>query len=131
MTESAKELLERIKKQRPNYAQAKETQTLRSREFLAEHDPEYLKLFHELHMHVVYEKKALPPKMKELIICAVNAATFYWQGLWIHIRGALDAGATPEEIIEALEAASLAGGVHALSQSLPILDQIMKERGLK
>lgn len=131
MDESARDLIERIKRDRPCYEQAKESPVLRSREFLAEHDPEYLKMFHDLHMHVVYSRKALQPRIKELIICAVDAATFYWQGLWVHIRGALDAGATPDEILEALEAASLPGGIHALSQSLPILDQILEERGLK
>ena len=66
-------------------------------------------------------------KIKEIIICAVNAATAYERGLRIHIKGALVAGATYEEIFEGLQAASMPGGIHILSISLPILDEVYKE----
>jgi alkylhydroperoxidase/carboxymuconolactone decarboxylase family protein YurZ len=123
MAERSKEIIEKIKKDRPTYT----SQVLRSREILAKEDPEYLELFHRMHMHVVHEKSALPTKIKEIIISAVDAATHYERGLRVHIRGALEAGASREEIFEGLQAASLPAGIHVLSISLPILEDVLKE----
>lgn len=121
--DKAKELIEQIKKDRPTYTE----KTFRSREILAYEDPKYLELFHKMHMYVVHEKQGLPTKIKEIIISAVDAATGYERGIKIHLKGALQAGATKEEIIEGLLAASLPAGIHVMSLSLPILDEILKE----
>ena len=102
----AKELMEMIKRDRPTYVK----RTSLSRQLIAEEDPEYLEHFHRMHMHVLYERNNLSTKIKEIIICAVNAATAYERGLRIHIKGALVAGATYEEIFEGLQAASMPGG---------------------
>jgi len=121
--DKTKQLIEQIKKDRPTYTQ----KTFRSREILAKEDPKYLELFHRMHMYVVHEKQGLPTKIKEIIISAVDAATGYERGIEIHLKGAIQAGATKEEIIEGLLAASLPAGIHVLSLSLPILDDILKE----
>jgi alkylhydroperoxidase/carboxymuconolactone decarboxylase family protein YurZ len=123
MSGRSKELMEKIKKDRPSYT----PQVMRSREILAKEDPEYLELFHRMHMHVVHEKNALPTKIKEIIISAVDAATHYERGLRVHLRGALEAGATKDEIFEGLQAASLPAGIHVLSISLPIFEEVVKE----
>jgi AhpD family alkylhydroperoxidase len=100
---------------------------LKSRQVLAREAPEYLELFHRTYMHIVHERKALSPKMKELIIIAVDAAQFYERGLRSHIKSALVAGATRDEIVEALLACSLAAGIHALSVAMPIFDDVVAE----
>src|SRR5512140_1309064 len=92
---------------------------LKSREILAREAPEYLELFHKTYLYILHQRTALPPKVKELIIIAVDAAQSYERGLRSHIKSALKAGATRNEIVEALLASSLAAGIHALSVSLP------------
>jgi AhpD family alkylhydroperoxidase len=98
---------------------------MKSREVLAREAPEYLELFHKTYLYILHERSALPPKVKELIIIAVDAAQFYERGLRSHIKSALKAGATRDEIVEALLASSLAAGIHALSVSLPIFDEVI------
>jgi alkylhydroperoxidase/carboxymuconolactone decarboxylase family protein YurZ len=99
----AEALMEQIRKDRPTYV----SRTSLSRQMIAEEDPEYLEHFHAMHMHVMFERGNLPAKIKEIIICGVNAATGYERGLRVHIKGALVAGASYEEIFEGLQAASL------------------------
>ena len=123
MTDRSNEIIEKIKRERPTYT----AKTMKSRIILGQADPEYLELFHRMHMHVMREKNALPEKIKEIIISAVNAATGYERGIKIHLRGALEAGASKDEIIEGLLAASLPAGIHVLSLGLPILDDVIKE----
>ena len=68
----------------------------------------------------------LSAKDKELIYTAIDASTthMFQPGLKIHVRNAVCAGATPEEIMEVYELASLLGaqtmllGVEALDEAL-------------
>ena len=119
---SGKQVLDEMLKVRTSYP----PDVLRSREILAREAPEYLELFHKTYMYVVEERKALSPKMKELIIIAVDAAQFYERGLRSHITSALKLGATKDEIVEALLASSLAAGIHSLSVAMPIFDDVLQ-----
>jgi alkylhydroperoxidase/carboxymuconolactone decarboxylase family protein YurZ len=64
----------------------------------------------------------LDPKTWELIAIAVDASCthMYAPGVRRHIRGALDAGATKEEILAVLQAVSVLG-IHSMSLGAPIL----------
>ena len=64
----------------------------------------------------------LPVKWIELICIALNAACTYRNeaGVRRHIRAALDAGATGEEIRETLKGVSVLG-IHSVAVTLPIL----------
>lgn len=55
--------------------------------------------------------RALDAKTKELIYCAIDAATthLYLPGLKIHIKNAINYGASEEEIMEVFELAALMG----------------------
>ena len=123
MTDRSKEIIEKVRKERSTYT----AETMKSREILSQEDPEYLESYHRMYMHVMQEKNVLPTKIKEIIISAVNAATGYERGIRIHLRGALEAGASKDEIIEGLLAASLPAGIHVLSLGLPIFEEVMKE----
>lgn len=116
-------ILEEMLKVRTSYP----ADVLKSREVLAREAPGYLELFHKTYLYLFHERTALPPKIKELIIIAVDAAQFYERGLRSHIKSALQAGATRDEIVEALLASSLAAGIHALSVSLPIFDEVIEQ----
>ena len=103
----------------------------KSREVLAEWDPVYLEHYHNMFMHVRDKRKGLSPKMMELLLLAVDAAALYEQGLEGHMRSAFKAGATPHEVLDALMAASVCSGIHALSVSLPTFASVVKDLGLK
>jgi alkylhydroperoxidase/carboxymuconolactone decarboxylase family protein YurZ len=63
-------------------------------------------------------------QVKELIYCAFDVAAthLYQPGLKLHIKNALGYGASPEEIMEVLELATLLS-VHTLEVATPILEQ--------
>jgi alkylhydroperoxidase/carboxymuconolactone decarboxylase family protein YurZ len=73
----------------------------------------------------------LPRKTIELMCIAVNAActNLNQDGTRRHIRGALDAGATREEILTVLKMASLLG-IHSCSLGAPILLEEAKAAGV-
>ena len=115
MEDKAKELIERMEKER-GFGRL-------WRKLLAERDPEFMEIYHNAALHV-FRDGALPRKMKEIICICVDALQLYEPGVRIHMRNALELGATEQEIIEALEAAILPG-IHYLSVLLPaIADEV-------
>ena len=86
-----------------------------------------MELYHQLFNHVIKRNSVLPLKVKEMIILAINAVNNYEEGLRVHIKAAMDAGASAEEIFEAIETASLPGGIHTMTYSLPIFKEICED----
>ena len=107
--QKAKELVERISKDRGFSSPW--------RILLAERDPEFLELYHKTMMHV-WERGALPRKYKEIIVICLDTILQYGEGLRIHVRNALEAGATEDEILEALELCSFLS-IHTLLMVAP------------
>lgn len=87
----------------------------------AELDPAFLEAYLAFRS-VPHRNGPLPPKMKELILVAVNASTthLYGPGVRRHIRNALKAGATESEILDTIELTT-AVGIHACNLAIPIL----------
>ncbi|KAK4451035.1 metallo-hydrolase oxidoreductase [Podospora aff. communis PSN243] len=73
---------------------------------------------------------ALSPKMKELVYCAFDCAAthLYVPGLKLHMRNALGYGATPQEIVEVLEIATLLG-LHTAHVAAPIIQEVVAREG--
>lgn len=71
---------------------------------------------------VPHRKGPLPPKTKELIMIAINAATthLYAPGVRRHIQNALRLGATREEILEVIQLTTVLG-IHACNVAVPVL----------
>jgi alkylhydroperoxidase/carboxymuconolactone decarboxylase family protein YurZ len=115
----AKAILEKVRKER-GYLHP-------SREVLCERDPHYLEVYHHLFTHVMKKNRRLPLKVKEMVIVGINAATNYEEGLRVHIRAALEAGAKEDEVFEAIETASLPAGIHTITYSMPIFAEVCKE----
>jgi alkylhydroperoxidase/carboxymuconolactone decarboxylase family protein YurZ len=74
----------------------------------------------------------LEPKVRELLFIAVDAAAthLYTPGVRQHVQAALDAGATPAEVMEVLELTSTLG-IHAANIGIPILAEVLEEQGLR
>jgi alkylhydroperoxidase/carboxymuconolactone decarboxylase family protein YurZ len=94
-------------------------------------DPEFLRAYLDLSM-VPWQKNHLDAKTKELIYIAVdgNATHLYAPGVRQHVQSALAAGATPDEIMEVLELCATLG-IHAMNIGVPILAEVLKEKGLR
>ncbi|KAH8898466.1 hypothetical protein GQ53DRAFT_881631 [Thozetella sp. PMI_491] len=71
------------------------------------------------------EAGVLEPKMKELVYCAFDAASthLYVPGLKLHMKNALGYGATPQEILEVLEIATLLS-LHTVHVAAPIIAEL-------
>ena len=100
-------------------------------DLLEEMDSDYLEAFLAFRS-VPINQGPLPQKTKELIFIAVNAATTHlWApGVRRHIRNALNEGATPEEILEAIQLTSIMG-IHSLTLGVPILQEEVEEYKLR
>ena len=88
---------------------------------LLEWDPEFFEHYLNFSAHP-WKKGVLPPKVKEFIYIAIDASTthLFEAGLRMHMRRALDQGATREEILEVLELVSVIG-IHSCSIGIPAL----------
>jgi len=71
----------------------------------------------------------LSRKVKELILLGINLVRHYETGTRVHIKGALDAGATTEEIFETIVTAMVSGAACSLIEGPQILLEELKKRG--
>lgn len=108
----AQEIIERVEKER-GFARVWP-------KLMAERDPEFLECLHNVATHVLYRRNSLPRKTKEIILLCLNAFSFYEFGFRIHVRSALKAGATEDEILEALETVGISN-LHGMTSMLPVL----------
>lgn len=79
-------------------------------EVMATKNPEMFEAFFKFRS-IILEKGVLPKKTKQLITIAIYAATRFDFGLEVHIRQALKAGATEDEIFETLSLVILTAGL--------------------
>ena len=70
-------------------------------------------------------RSVLEPKVKEFVYCAIDCATthLFAPGLKIHIRNAIEKGASPEEVMEVFELAALMG-VHTVLMGAEALTKV-------
>jgi alkylhydroperoxidase/carboxymuconolactone decarboxylase family protein YurZ len=88
---------------------------------LREWDPQFMEAYLAFRS-VPHASGPLPPKFRELILVAINAATthMYGPGVRRHIRNALEHGATQAEILQTIELTTVLG-IHACNLAVPIL----------
>ena len=84
-------------------------------------DPDFLEAYLAFRS-VPQSQGPLQQKYKELILIAINAATthLYGPGVRRHIQNALKAGASMEEILEAIQLTTVMG-IHSCNLAIPIL----------
>ena len=94
-------------------------------------DPDFLLAYLEFSA-VPWRSGVLDPKVKELIYIAVdaNATHMFLPGVRQHVRAALRLGVTPDEIMEVLELSATLG-IHAMNIGVPILVEVLTEKGLR
>lgn len=95
-------------------------------------DPDFFEAYFRFSA-VPFEGGVLDPKVRELIYIAIDAATthLFEPGIRIHIRNALQLGATGDEIMEVLELTSVLG-IHTINIGVPLLlEQAAESNGGK
>lgn len=88
-----------------------------------ETEPGYAKAFMKF-AHEGTKDGALSRKMKELIAISLSVVQHCKYCIAYHVKGALDLGATPKEIMEASLVAGLQGGGPAVAQFKYVIDSI-------
>jgi len=98
-------------------------------QFVADHDPEFAEAWRKMYA-VPWRKNHLSTRMKRLVELTINSATTHLNRPEIQpaLRRALDAGASPAEILECLELAATVG-IHAMNIGVPLLVEVLEERG--
>ncbi|MCS5722254.1 carboxymuconolactone decarboxylase family protein [Herbiconiux sp. CPCC 203407] len=92
-------------------------------------DPEFLASYSKL-AGVPAKVGALPEKVQHFVRLAVaaNSTHLYLPPVRGHIRRALAAGATPEEVMEVLECCATLG-IHSMNIGVPILVDVLEQEG--
>lgn len=100
-------------------------------ETILELDPEFMRSYLNF-SSVPWKKNHLDDKTKEFMYLAVDAAAthLFLPGVRQHIAAALRHGATVQEIMEVLELTSTLG-IHAMNIGVPILVEVLVEKGLR
>ena len=93
-------------------------------------DPEYFEKLKGLYVDGTFGREgALPRKTKELIMVGITCALNRPRGVRLHSERALTVGASPRELLEAMEIAAIPGGMPGLWLGVETLQEILKSRG--
>ena len=97
---------------------------------IAQLDPLYFEKLKGLYVDGTFGREgALSRKTKELIMVGICCALIRQRGIRLHIERALTVGATPQEVLEAMEVAAIPGGMPGLWEGVDTLVAILKARG--
>jgi 4-carboxymuconolactone decarboxylase len=95
-------------------------------------DPEYFEKLKGLYVDGTFGREnALPRRTKELIMVGICCALSRPRGVRLHSERALTLGASPQEVLEAMEVAAIPGGMPGLWLGVETLQEILKSRGQK
>jgi 4-carboxymuconolactone decarboxylase len=99
---------------------------------IAKLDPEYFEKLKGLYVDGTFDREgALPRKTKELIMVGITCALNRPRGVRLHSERALTLGASPRELLEAMEVAAIPGGMPGLWLGVETLQEVLKARGLE
>ena len=97
---------------------------------IAKLDPEYFEKLKGLYVDGTFGREgALPRRTKELIMVGIACVLRVQRGLRIHAERALTLGASPREVLEAMEVAAIPGGMPGLWLGVETLQDILKAKG--
>jgi len=100
-------------------------------ELIAQLDPEYFEKLKGLYVDGTFGREgALPRKTKELIMVGITCALNRPRGVRLHSERALSLGASPREVLEAVEVAAIPGGMPGLWLGVETLQDILKTKGI-
>ena len=98
-------------------------------ELLAAHLPDVLEKYDEHYSQVWLKENVLDARTKELVAVGIHAAVLEREGLEIHMRRAVKAGATEAEIVEALSLAGIPAGMYSVVVASDVWNKLKRRRG--
>lgn len=100
----------------------------RAYDLIARMDPDYAERLKGLFVDATFARQGeLPRKTKELIMVGITCALYRPRGARLHIERALKLGATPREVLEAVEVAAIPGGMPGLWMGVETLHEILEQ----
>lgn len=101
-------------------------------DIIAQLDPEYFEKLKGIYVDGTFGREgALPRKTKELIMVGITCALNRPRGVKLHCERALALGASPKEVLEAVEVAAIPGGMPGLWLGVETLNEILKTKGIE
>jgi 4-carboxymuconolactone decarboxylase len=101
-------------------------------DIIAKLDPEYFEKLKGLYVDGTFGREgALPRKTKELIMIGITCALNRPRGVRLHCERALALGASPREVLEAVEVAAIPGGMPGLWLGVETLQDILKAKEIE
>jgi alkylhydroperoxidase/carboxymuconolactone decarboxylase family protein YurZ len=101
-------------------------------DIIAKLDPEYFDKLKGIYVDGTFGREgALPRKTKELIMVGITCALNRPRGVRLHSERALALGASPREILEAMEVAAIPGGMPGLWLGVETLQDILKSKQIE
>ena len=98
-------------------------------DIIAKLDPDYFEKLKGLYVDGTFGREgALPRKTKELIMVGITCALNRPRGVRLHSERALSLGASPREVLEAVEVAAIPGGMPGLWLGVETLQDILKTK---
>jgi 4-carboxymuconolactone decarboxylase len=98
---------------------------------IADLDPDYFEQLTRLYVDGTFGRDgALSRKTKEMIMVGITCALRLERGVRIHSERALTSGASPREVLEAMEVAAIPGGMPGLWLGVETLRDILDTKGL-
>jgi alkylhydroperoxidase/carboxymuconolactone decarboxylase family protein YurZ len=98
-------------------------------ELLARHAPAVLERYDDYYTQVWLEQNVLDARTKELVAIGIHAAVLEREGLEIHLRRAVAAGATEAEITEAMTLAGIPAGMYAVVVAADVWQRVRSSTG--
>ncbi|HXG50945.1 MAG TPA: carboxymuconolactone decarboxylase family protein [candidate division Zixibacteria bacterium] len=101
-------------------------------DIIARLDPDYFEKLKGLYVDGTFGREgALPRRTKELIMVGICCALLRPRGIRLHAERALALGASPREILEAMEVAAIPGGMPGLWAGVEALQEILDAKKLE
>ncbi|MFS0823896.1 carboxymuconolactone decarboxylase family protein [Bacillus sp. 1P02SD] len=94
------------------------------REVVKEYDEEMHEKLVSYIGHILERESTIPRKYKELILVAVSTGIRFESSIESHAKGALNHGATKEEVFEAMSLSALSAGFTAMIEGTKVLDRL-------
>lgn len=98
-------------------------------ELLARHLPGVLERYDDYYSQVWLQQNVLDARTKELVAIGIHAAVLEREGLEIHLRRAVAAGATDAEIVEAMTLAGIPAGMYAVVVAADVWQRVRESTG--
>ena len=95
--------------------------------YMVENDTDFMEAYDALYEMALADGKALPAKFREFIAIGILAFRGQDNAVYLHIKRALQLGATRQEVLDAIKTTIVPGGVPAFGVALAAFMKVEEE----